>query len=62
MINACGPLNDKALILAFFSSLPDIKMRFRYMIEVWNLNSVGVAHLDIKRDNIICDSNGVEIY
>lgn len=60
VINACGPLNDEPLILAFFSSLPDIKMRFRYMIESMEfLNSVGVAHLDIKRDNIICDSNGV---
>ena len=53
VINACGPLNDESLILAFFSSLPDIKMRFRYMIESMEfLNSIGVAHLDIKRDNI----------
>ena len=35
-------------------------MRFRYMLESMAfLNFIGIAHLDIKRDNIICDSHGV---
>lgn len=60
IINACGALNDNKLLKAFFNSLPDVRMRFRYMLESMAfLNSIGIAHLDIKRDNIICDSNGV---
>ena len=60
IVKSCGPLNTKRVILDFFSRIPEVKERLKYILEsIQFLHSIGIAHLDIKRDNIICDANGV---
>ena len=58
-VRTCGVLNTKRVIDTFFSKVETLKPRFKYILEsIKFLHSIGIAHLDIKRDNLISDSGG----
>ena len=60
LVKTCGVLNNKNVMLNYFARIKGIRMRFKYILEsIQFLHSIGIAHLDIKRDNLIADPNGV---
>ena len=58
-VRTCGVLNTKRVIDTFFSKVERVRPSFKYILEsIRFLHSIGIAHLDIKRDNLISDSGG----
>ena len=59
LVRTCGVLNTKRVIQTFFSRVTSLRSRFKYILEsIQFLHSIGIAHLDLKRDNLISDSAG----